>query len=344
MMEPFAAHSASKRVARVCRRWSTRREPLVMLGVRLGAPTPSGPGSAGRWSARRTIGLSILALIIYPSSFYLATAEVDLTSTGDPNPSREPSTAPRMSPVSAPEDAEEIALLVLYGRLPQKRSAITSRVALAHDTTPFLGDRLVGRELWRVRLDDWSLDLPSSPPGRRNGFIRGIDVFLDPQDGRLLKIETQWPPSEPPIAPQPSAESAARQMEGSGEVYVGFPDEPPPISFLEAVDIIQEQGANPLVAKQITGSWVLWSKMGSEPKPVWAITLRGIPSISPHRDVHIDLVNHMRWIVDPVQKKWLMASTTPQPEQLDPARATLERPSVGGVPRPVSEHEQPRDP
>ena len=62
-------------------------------------------------------------------------------------------------------------------------------------------------------------------------------------------------------------------------------------------------------AKQIGGLWILWSNMGSEPRPMWVITLWGT---TPIPAFHADAANDdLRIVVDPVKKRWLVASDSP---------------------------------
>jgi hypothetical protein len=168
-----------------------------------------------------------------------------------------------------------------------------------------------------IQLANWKLDLKSSPPGSSDTYSRELEVLLDPEDGTVLKILTRWPGDEPPIAPEPSADSASRQMMGSGlEKYHGFAANPPLISFIQALDILQQGGGNPLVAKQIIGQWVVWSRMDSKPKPMWIITLRGIPPVpAAFEGVPIDARNHFRYVIDPVEKRLVFGSSRPQPDR-----------------------------
>lgn len=191
-----------------------------------------------------------------------------------------------------------------------------SLVTLAEDNTPYLNSRLVGKPLWHVEVRNLALDLPSSPAGHKDPYVRTFDMFLDPEEGKMLKIKSRWPQGAAPSAPEPSAAFAAMQMlSGDREKYHGFPDQSPPISFVEALDAIQRGGGSPLAAKQIVGLWVLWSEFDKPPQAVWVITLRGIfPMETAYPGVPVDSRNHLRYIVDPVAKRWIIATTTPQPE------------------------------
>lgn len=191
--------------------------------------------------------------------------------------------------------------------------ARASQVTLIEENTPHLNQSVVGRPMWRATINNWTVKpLKPCSPTIRDRYMRTVDVLLDPANGKLVSVRTRWPEEEPPIAPEPSAEWAAREMRSNREVYHGFPREQPPISFSEAVRVVQESGGNPLVAKQIVGRWIMWSWQGSAPKPMWIITLRGIPPIA--EDVSPDAANHLRFIVDPSDMRVLLITTIPQPD------------------------------
>lgn len=198
------------------------------------------------------------------------------------------------------------------------------------DNTPYLSDRIAGRQIWRVEMDKVKLRLPSAREGPvADEYERTFDVFLH-QDGHLLKVVSRWPAGEPPIPPEPHAESTTDQIWRSGEeVYHAFPDEPPPISFIEALDGLASDIGNVLVAKQIKAQYVLWSKLDWEPRPMWVITLRGIPPFeASYPGVPVHARDHLRFIVDPETGQWVQALSTPQPETSENTRFAF----AGGVP------------
>ncbi|MCZ6654700.1 MAG: FG-GAP repeat protein [Planctomycetota bacterium] len=198
------------------------------------------------------------------------------------------------------------------------------------DNTPYLSSHIVGRELWQVEINDVKLELPSGPPGPLDAYDRTFDVLMD-GDGRLLKIESRWPDGEPLIPPEPEAQATTQQLLYSGnEIYHAFPDEPPLISFVEALDAMARDMGNPLIAKQIKGQYVLWSRLDWEPRPMWVITLRGIPPHQVHGpgEVPVHLRDHLRFIVDPETRRWIFATSTPQPDLDENGRYAF----AGGIP------------
>jgi hypothetical protein len=193
---------------------------------------------------------------------------------------------------------------------------------LAEDNTPFLHSQIEGRPIWQVVITGWQLDLKSAGPDEHDRFARVFDVFIDPTDGKLLKAVSRWPENVPTIAPQPSARSAEEQMPRSDdERYHGFPDPPPLIDLVRALDIVQRDGSSsPYLAKQIIAHYVMESTRGGKPRPVWAITLWGIPPFeASYPGVPVDARNHMRTVVNAETGRCLFSTTTPQPEKPGPA-------------------------
>jgi len=224
---------------------------------------------------------------------------------------------PELAVLRSVEDAAKHAARVTGFTEAKDLTHSVKRVVLDKDNTPYLADRLVGRELWCVTYTGWSIEpLDSSLSGGKDWYTRTVDVLLDPTNGRLLKIKSRWPSDVVDLYPEASAASATRQLQGSDkEKYHGFPSEPPAISFVDAVEAVQEGGGNPRAAKQIVGQWVLWSKREKPPRPMWVITLRGIPPIDAgYPGVPEYLRDHLRLIVDPVARKWVSGSTSPQPD------------------------------
>ena len=124
------------------------------------------------------------------------------------------------------------------------------------------------------------------------------------------------------------ADQAAEQMYRSGhEKYHGFPDNPPAVTLMAALDSIQRGGGNPLIAKQIVGDYVMWSRIGKweVPRAVWAITLRGVPPLHARGD-EIHGNSAARYIVDATTGEYLCASNTPHPDSFSSPRGRPLRP------------------
>ncbi|HUU82301.1 MAG TPA: hypothetical protein VM243_02250 [Phycisphaerae bacterium] len=218
------------------------------------------------------------------------------------------------------------ALVDASGRFDSKATA--RLVVLSGDNTPFLSDQIIERPIWHVVLGDWNLKLKSAPPGAEDLYLRTFDVFVDPQGGQLLKIVSRWPKGVARIPREPGAKSVTQQLRRAGhERYHAFPDEAPRITFLEALDAMTKGGENPLAAKQIVGQYVVWSMMGRKPRPMWVISLRGVPALgASYPGVAVNARDHFRSIVDPQTGKWVCGFSTPQPQ-------TTEEPEIEKPPQ-----------
>ena len=190
-------------------------------------------------------------------------------------------------------------------------------VILNDDQTPYLNARLIGRPLWHVVIPNWRIALKSTGAAGRDQHTRTFDIHLDPVDGRVLKIKSRWPTGAVPVLTDLDALSAAQQMRRSGnEIYHGFPTESLKINFVDALDSIRQTGINPLDARQIIGRYVLHSRMGREPKAVWAITLRGVLPRPRHRRKNSKRYAQHRYIIDAATGEWITATNTPDPKIL----------------------------
>jgi hypothetical protein len=245
---------------------------------------------------------------------------------------RQQASAPQTQPATTREvwvvETEQQATAkarAIVGLPDDPPATLSAEIAvLTEDNTPFLHGQITGRPVWHVAIAHWTLHLKSAPADEHDQYPRVFDLYIDPTNGRLLKAISRWPEGVPPVAPEPSAQSAEEQMPRSGqERYLAFPEVPPRVSLLQALDTVMKDGAgSPYLAKQILAHYVMQSWMGGEPRAVWAITLRGIPPIKPpDQGLSADALNHMRNIVDGQTGKWLGAGTCPQPETGAPAAA-----------------------
>ena len=209
--------------------------------------------------------------------------------------------------------AIEKTMLVLGFTSATGPSATAELLALEEDDTPYLSKKLIGKPHWHVVLPDRKIELPSSPENYRDPYSRTFDVLLNPIDGRVIKLKSRWPEGVPQIDPEPDAASATEQLGRSGnEVYHGFPNEDPQISFIDAADAIQLGGAAPVMSKQISASYVMWSNVGYKtPRPVWAITLRGVMPVMPREGMSREAVYQYRYIVDARTGEYLCGGNTP---------------------------------
>jgi len=210
------------------------------------------------------------------------------------------------------DDAKECALRSLG--LKAGTAASAELVTVESDDTPFLADKLNGREMWLVTVPDWSIELRSAPneAEAKDRYRRTVDILLDPETGHVVKVKTRWPESVPKRGVEPDSKSLEAAMDPGR--YHGFPQEPSPISFLEALEALDAWAGMALEAEQIEAVWVVWSYMNRERRAMWVITLWGTPAFGPfHPTGEAKVVPNetMFIVVDPTRKHWVMTSTVP---------------------------------
>ncbi len=196
------------------------------------------------------------------------------------------------------------------GMLPLAR-----RFTVERDDTPFVWRELVGAAAWRVEFANVSLDIKAAAAGAKDPFQRTFVVLMLEETGRVWSVRSIWPEPVADLKPEPPPDVAEAQMRPEKDVYVGLATENPRINFQDALGIVLNNGVgSPFQAKEIDAVYVMESERNSVPRPVWAITLRGIPPL-PVSDPSIPVWqrNRMRNVVNANTGKLLFATNSPQP-------------------------------
>ncbi len=221
------------------------------------------------------------------------------------------------TPITSDAEAKARALkLTGFDAASVRLSAVPEQLTSSY--IPFLWREVAGRSAWRVTIAGSPLTLRSASQSQHDRYPRLFTVILDEETGRLLELYSTFSGDAPDMRPLPSAQSAEHQLRNEEEVYTGFPGEDPKVNFLDALSIILTQGmGSPLLAKEFYGVCVMESNMGAPARPVWAITLRGLPPL-PVRGPGGDSVpawqrNHMRNVLDSSTGAFLFATNSPQP-------------------------------
>jgi hypothetical protein len=190
------------------------------------------------------------------------------------------------------------------------------RVTITDDNTPFLQKQINGRNVWVAEYKDFKLELKSDPS--EDKYKRNFKVYIDPNDGKILKITSKYDGFDPNLFPEPNVASAERQLQY--ENYIGFPNEPSKISFIDAIAAVII--GNPFEAKEIDALYTWYSTVGKEPRRVWVITLRGLPPTDVHNPTSFKNFvqppvwqrNHTRNIIDADTGNCSYSLITPHPE------------------------------
>jgi len=219
--------------------------------------------------------------------------------------------------------ATEAAAIELAGRLTGldklTSEIVARRLVLSTSSLPFLWREVVAKPAWEVTFFHAALKLKSAVPNFQDRYPREFTVVMLEDSGQLVSVTSLYKGEAPEMRAPASADSAQKQLQNDEEVYTGLPKDDPKIRFLDALDAILSKGSgSPFMAKAIEGVYVMESRMGSSPRAVWVITLRGLPPFSAHGP-HADSVpiwqrNHMRNVVDAQTGDWLFATNSPQPQ------------------------------
>ena len=183
--------------------------------------------------------------------------------------------------------------------VPRSSLAEVATLAVAEECeVPFLAHSVIGRQVWKLKLENVRVDTsPCSKERIEKYNPKSFEAWIDAKTGQLIKIFSRYEGHDPDLAPEPPADSAAKQMRQTGEVFVGFPSEPPPVTFLQALGAAA--GSNPLEAKEIFAVCVLMSRFGEKAVPVWSIIGRGITPVEIHEsNAPMYRRNRMRSIVN----------------------------------------------
>jgi hypothetical protein len=197
-------------------------------------------------------------------------------------------------------------------------TAKAARIVIESSRVPFLAKDVIGKPAWQVDFGRTSLRLRSAARGFQDIYERQFRVILLETGGQLVSVNADYDGKAPDMREPPSAESAQKQIEGDAEVYTAFPPNDPKLTLLDALDVVLTRGSgSPFQAKAIDAVYVMNSVMGAPARPVWAITLRGLPPFAargPHADaVPVWQRNHMRNVLDALSGQLLFSTNTPQP-------------------------------
>ncbi|MEW5923239.1 MAG: hypothetical protein AB1746_04555 [Candidatus Zixiibacteriota bacterium] len=104
------------------------------------------------------------------------------------------------------------------------------------DNTPFLYREINNREIWKVTYKGIRLKYGNRLQ-ETNKIIRSFDVYIDPINGCLLKIESIYDGKDKNFAPAPTIERAEKQLSELKNKYLGFaiPDSHY-VSFYDAIN------------------------------------------------------------------------------------------------------------
>lgn len=160
-----------------------------------------------------------------------------------------------------------------------KRLAQPEKKAISKPTMPFIGKKLIGKEVWEVFVDDVDLTFVHGDAKIQNPHVHKFEAKVLVETGQLLEIRSVVHPDEKIESLLMSAEDAEKRYAMTSELYEGLPDVPPEISFEEVLQRAHASGVADIAnAKQILGYYVVSSQKGvRSPQRLWILHLRGMP-------------------------------------------------------------------
>ncbi len=184
--------------------------------------------------------------------------------------------------IKTPEEATEKALdylgfLKMDGFNVEKNFDNASIVNISDDQTPFLHDKINNRDIWKVTYENITLSPYRGYPDSVE-YPRTFDVYIDSDDGNLLKIESIYNGTNVDFAPEPSIEWAEKQIKDSQYIFLGFAS--PDSNYISFNELLYNVG--PRNFKQLKALLIMNpGRIDKNPIPVWFITYRGIDPIYP---------------------------------------------------------------
>ncbi len=223
----------------------------------------------------------------------------------------------------------EVAAVRFLGYSARERPGLEASLERGGEgaSVPFLDTTLRDQDFWHVVVSGAPLRLASNTPGFPAHEVT-LDVYMEAESGRLTAIVSRWPADRPEGLPvSPAASQAERTHRGDDETWVSLAPADPKLTFMQALDEVQQQGGEIRETGRIVAYFIEMTRLQHpEPLPVWSIHLYGIPPapcsipaslgpVPPDYDPVPEYVrDHMRYVVDDATGKCLFLTTTPQPD------------------------------
>lgn len=166
---------------------------------------------------------------------------------------------------------------------------IASLVIITDDETPFLHDKINNRDVWQVTFDSVYLNLSGWIPSvYENQKPKTYKIYLDPENGKLLKIEASQNGEKFSFSVEPSDTLVEKLLKCRFEIYHDFPEIEPNTNFLEALDAAFP--SSPIMSKKLIAYYVIHTCSSHKEEPVWIIIGRGIPGLQYNIDSNRSIV------------------------------------------------------
>ena len=218
--------------------------------------------------------------------------------------------------IKSPEKATNLALKYL-GFLNMDCFSVEKNfqealiVNISDDKTPFLHDKINNRDIWKVTFKDIELSPHRGYPDS-DDYPRPFDVYINPNDGSLLKIESIYSGTNIDFAPEPSVEYAEKKLKEANLTFLNFAM--PEGNFVSLFEAISNMG--PRNFKQLKAMLVMNpGRVDDVPIAVWFVIYRGtdmdLPR-SPKADIsRKEIYNYTSFIYDATTGRAMSKTTIP---------------------------------
>lgn len=176
-------------------------------------------------------------------------------------------------------------------------SALVAVQVCEDDKLPFLAGPFASRSLWVVSYET---------------ELQNVHVYIDSASGILYKVEANLKQPSDDIAPEPDWLKATHELSNEGEAWLKLGDEPPSVTFSQAL------GA-PIAscAPEYTATCVVWKYLEFEERLVWVIQCRGVAPWDPpsgSRSLPAYIENRARVLIDAQSGELVMIDNSPSVE------------------------------
>ena len=188
-------------------------------------------------------------------------------------------------------------------------SVRAEKVIIKDDVTPFLSNKINGREIWRVLYTGVDFRVPLLLSDSNVTKLRDIEVLLDPETGQLLRVIVTCREVDSTVKPEPSVLQAEQHLKRKREIYHDFIEGLPAISFIDAVFV--GVGCMPWAANMIIAQLITQSNLDGEINRVWHFICLDVPiTLATFGGTYKD-VDRARCVVDATTGVWLEMSSAP---------------------------------
>lgn len=212
------------------------------------------------------------------------------------------------------------------------------------DETPFVAVDFGKHATWQVDLKNVRLRLMFATGDSWRLEPMSIQVRFSDQDHSVVSIvATSDAISKQELAPYPDSSMAAERISAGGnETWSGRLPSAPSQSLASVLAAIHSSFGLPRF-QEARINCVLWSMLGTSPRPAWSVHLRGLANVAAsdppmtdltdrrigttdelvsdtevavESEIPLSMRNHLRHIVFDDTGKWHTAGTRPQPARL----------------------------